>query len=76
VTALRDLDSRSNRRSYGYRDRWTRDTGWIVAAVLAAVLLGLVAIYGYSARGPLIAGGKSPETTGQSTRPTLPTMPN
>ena len=76
MTAPQDLDSRLNRRSYRYRGGWTRDTGWIVAAVLAAVLLGLVAIYSYSARGPLIAGGKSPETTGQSTRPTLPTMPN
>jgi hypothetical protein len=76
VTDLRDADSRLDRRSYRYRGGWTRDTGWIVAAVLAAVLLVLVAIYGNNARGPLIPGGKSPETTGQTTRPTLPTMPN
>ena len=65
--------------SYGFEHEPTGDADdlWGPAVLaIALVLFGGIAIYALgTGDGSMIASGTSVETTGQSTRPTLPALP-
>jgi hypothetical protein len=63
----------SRNRYVGRQSNGSDNSGWIIAAVIAVVLLGL-AVFSY--RGEQIASSSAPGTTsGQSTRAPVPTTP-
>jgi hypothetical protein len=60
-------------RHVGRQSSASNGSGWIIAAVIVVVLLGLAA---YSYRGTRLTSADGPATTsGQSTRPPVPTTP-
>lgn len=71
----RDLEGDPNlprSRDVG-RQSTTQGAGWIIAAVVAAIVLGMAA---YSIRGGRISASNEPATTsGQSTRAPVPVNP-
>jgi len=69
-----ERDPNMSRNRYVGRQSGAGDnSGWIIAVVIAAVLLGLAA---YSYRGKEMTSANAPETTsGQSTRAPVPNTP-
>ncbi len=53
------------------------DEKWALGALFGLFLLGIIGLYAFS-RGdhPMIATAPADETTGQTTRPILPALPN
>jgi hypothetical protein len=63
----------SRNRYVGRQSSAGNGSGWIIAAVIAVILLGLAA---FSYRGTQVSSANGPATTsGQSTRPPVPTTP-
>jgi hypothetical protein len=54
---------------------WSEDK-WAVGALVGLLLVGGIAMYAFSGDHPLTASAPADETSGQSTRPALPTPPN
>jgi hypothetical protein len=52
------------------------NTGWIIAAVAALILVLGALFYSMSGDAPRTAGDSQPQTTGQSERPPMPANPN
>jgi hypothetical protein len=69
----REFDRNPNLPRDGYADAGAGSSGWIIAGVVAVVLLGLAA---YSYRDTETASSSTPPTTmGQSTRAPVPSTP-
>jgi hypothetical protein len=64
---------RPARGRFRHRD-WSDERG-ALAALLGVFLLGVIALYVFGGDRPMFATGPADETSGQSTRPALPALP-
>jgi hypothetical protein len=60
---------------YRFRDRDWSDERGALGALFGVFLLGVIALYVFGGDRPITALGPADETSGQSTRPVLPALP-